>query len=194
MGCCGFLAAAGARALVGPGRWPHVAQTGIATPSCGPPGPEPLTRTGPGADGSALHLVDRAQGRAGPHVPTSTPGHLGAHIWGFRGSTPPGLWAGTGWRGRLQRPGSSQFPGATAALGLISSTASSQDVRCWLHLTLPAPVPRDGHGQGLGRWGPPSGFPTLILGSPGWQLCSRGLWDRRGRGITGQEAGTLGCR
>lgn len=90
--------------------------------------------------------------------------------------------------------GSSQFPGATAALGLISSTASSQDVRCWLHLALPAPVPRDGHGQGLGRWGPPSGFLTLILGSPGWQLCSRGLWDRRGRGITGREAGTLGCR
>lgn len=37
--------------------------------------------------------------------------------------------------------GSSQFPRATAALGLISSMASSQDVRCWLHLTLPAPVP-----------------------------------------------------
>ena len=110
VGCCGFLAAAGARALAGPGHWPHMTQTGIATPSCGPPGPEPLTRTGPGADGSALHLMDCARGRAGPHVPTSTPGHLGAHIRGFRGSTPPGLWAGTGWRGRLQRPGEEPFP------------------------------------------------------------------------------------
>lgn len=91
--------------------------------------------------------------------------------------------------------GSSQFPGAAAAPGLISSTALSQDaVHCWLHLTLPASVPRDGHGRGLGRWGLPSGFQTLIVGAPGWQLCSRGLWDRRGRGIMGQEDGTLGFR
>lgn len=90
--------------------------------------------------------------------------------------------------------GSSQFPGAAAAPGLISSTALSQDVHCWLHITLPAPVPGDGHGRGLSRWGLPSGFPTLIVGAPGWQLCSRGLWDRRGRGIMGQEDGTLGFR
>ena len=43
--------------------------------------------------------------------------------------------------------GSSQLPGATAAPELISSTASSQDVHCWLHLTLPAPV----HGVAKSR-------------------------------------------